>query len=273
MRVIDLARFAVAAICVAGPVLAQDPPPFEDFTFKRVTVPGAGVGKRITVQIGPEETPAARPTLPDAPISQAPQVPASARYGWFWSVVEPGMDVDGAGRLQEAIKALGAPPAGQEVSTPRLDALRAIVDVHGSTLLAQSVQTRVSPAFALAVIAVESGGRVVVTSGAGAQGLMQLIPATAARFGVEDAFDPKQNIEGGMAYLAWLLDNFDGDPVLALAGYNAGENAVATHGGVPPYAETRDYVPKVLAAWLVARNLCATPPDLVTDGCVFALPG
>ena len=78
-----------------------------------------------------------------------------------------------------------------------------------------------------------------------------------------------QNIKGGVTYLDWLLQEFGGDPVLALAGYNAGEGAVTEHGGVPPYKETRGYVPKVLAAWNVARQLCLTPPVLVSDGCVF----
>ena len=101
---------------------------------------------------------------------------------------------------------------------------------------------------------------------------MQLIPATAARFDVADAFDPAQNIKGGVAYLDWLMETFYNDPILALAGYNAGENSVRANGGVPPFAETRAYVPKVLAAWSVARQLCKTPPELPSDGCVFTLP-
>ena len=93
--------------------------------------------------------------------------------------------------------------------------------------------------------------------------------AAAARFGVEDAFDPAQNIAGGVAYLDWLLEEFERDPILALAGYNAGEGAVRNAGGVPDFAETRDYVPRVLATWASARLLCLTPPELVSDGCVF----
>jgi soluble lytic murein transglycosylase-like protein len=118
-------------------------------------------------------------------------------------------------------------------------------------------------------MSVESGGKVDAISSAGAQGLMQLIPATATRFGVDDANNATQNIKGGVAYLDWLMNEFNGDVVLALAGYNAGENAVKDNSGVPPYAETRAYVPKVLAAFQVARGLCMTPPDLPTDGCVF----
>jgi soluble lytic murein transglycosylase-like protein len=98
---------------------------------------------------------------------------------------------------------------------------------------------------------------------------MQLMPATADRFGVADRAVPAQNIKGGVAFLDFLMERFDKDPMLVLAGYNAGENAVAKHQGVPPYSETRDYVPKVLAAYQVARGLCRTPPQLLSDGCVF----
>jgi soluble lytic murein transglycosylase-like protein len=80
-----------------------------------------------------------------------------------------------------------------------------------------------------------------------------------------------QNVTAGARYLSWLLDKFQGDPILMLAGYNAGENAVIQSGGVPDYVETRNYVPKVLAAYAIARMLCKTPPILVTDGCVFQL--
>ncbi len=128
---------------------------------------------------------------------------------------------------------------------------------------------KISPALVLAMITTESGGRQDAESGAGASGLMQLMPATAARFSVTDIKDPAQNIKGGVAYLEWLLEKFDGDPILALAAYNAGENAVIKNGGVPEYAETRAYVPKVVAAFQVARALCKTPPELYSDGCVF----
>ncbi|WP_449353881.1 DUF7507 domain-containing protein [Aliigemmobacter aestuarii] len=87
--------------------------------------------------------------------------------------------------------------------------------------------------------------------------------------GVADAMNPVQNIKGGVAYLDWLMKEFDRDPLMVLAAYNAGEGAVRANDGVPPYAETRDYVPKVLAAWQVAQGLCLTPPELVTDPCVF----
>ena len=80
------------------------------------------------------------------------------------------------------------------------------------------------------------------------------------------------NLKLGTWYLKYLLKLFK-SPLLAAAGYNAGENAVKNSGGVPPFDETRAYVPKVLAAWQVARGLCMTPPELITDGCVFAVKG
>jgi len=96
-----------------------------------------------------------------------------------------------------------------------------------------------------AIIQVESDFDHLARSSKGAQGLMQLMPDTARRFGVTNAYDPRQNIFGGVRYLRWLLDMFRGDVSLAAAGYNAGENAVLRYGGVPPYKETRGYVDKV----------------------------
>ncbi|MGQ9365990.1 lytic transglycosylase domain-containing protein [Azospirillum sp. A39] len=104
---------------------------------------------------------------------------------------------------------------------------------------------RLDPDLVLAVISVESGYRPNAVSPKQAMGLMQLIPDTAKRFGVADPFDPEDNIRGGMKYLRWLLAYFKGDVSLALAGYNAGENAVLRHGGVPPYTETQNYVVRV----------------------------
>jgi soluble lytic murein transglycosylase-like protein len=103
----------------------------------------------------------------------------------------------------------------------------------------------VDEAVVRAIIHAESAFRPNATSHAGAQGLMQLIPSTAARFGVADAYDPKQNIAGGVQYLAWLMKRFNSDLTLVAASYNAGEGAVQKYGGVPPYAETQRYVQRV----------------------------
>jgi soluble lytic murein transglycosylase-like protein len=96
-----------------------------------------------------------------------------------------------------------------------------------------------------AIIHAESAYRVEALSPAGAQGLMQLMPGTAGMYGVDNSFDAGQNIAAGVKHLRMLLDMFDGDFELAAAGYNAGENAVLRHGGVPPYAETQVYVQRV----------------------------
>jgi soluble lytic murein transglycosylase-like protein len=106
---------------------------------------------------------------------------------------------------------------------------------------------QVSPDLVRAVIAAESEFDQWAVSSKGAQGLMQLMPETARRFGVADAFDARQNIFAGTHYLRLLLDLFQGDVALALAAYNAGENAVRRYGGIPPYRETRGYVPKIQA--------------------------
>lgn len=105
------------------------------------------------------------------------------------------------------------------------------------------------PAFVLAIISVESAFNVDALSPKNAQGLMQLIPETAERFQVKNAFDAEDNIRGGMAYLRWLLAFLRGDVTLVAAAYNAGEGAVERHQGIPPYAETIDYVQKIQARY------------------------
>jgi len=103
----------------------------------------------------------------------------------------------------------------------------------------------VDPQLIMAVIAVESAFNPRAVSRKNAQGLMQLMPETAARFGVRDPFDERENVRGGTTYLRELLQRFNGDLVLALAAYNAGEAAIDNYGGVPPYRETQDYIERV----------------------------
>ena len=114
-----------------------------------------------------------------------------------------------------------------------------------------------SPQLIHSVIKVESNYNPYAVSSKGALGLMQLIPATARRFGVSDAFNPIQNIQGGAKYLRYLLDLYNQDYPLALAAYNAGEGAVARYGGVPPFAETQNYVILVRRQLEQARKAAA----------------
>lgn len=139
----------------------------------------------------------------------------------------------------ETCFACGALP-GVDFGTVRLN-----MDAYAAEVRAAAQEFGVDEAVVRAIIHAESAFRPNAVSHAGAQGLMQLIPATASRFGVSDVFDPGQNIRGGVQYLAWLLNRYNQDLTLAAAGYNAGEGAVDRHGGVPPYAETQRYVQRV----------------------------
>ncbi|MEO9778741.1 MAG: lytic transglycosylase domain-containing protein [Sedimentitalea sp.] len=266
----DLSSEAPADVAKPETQTRTAPRQFQEFKARRVKPPKPGTEKRITIQIDPNEQrrPPPPPTAKPKPAAKAPLSPAEpiGKYTWFWDRISPAIAQTGPGRLNEALITLNT--AG-EISAPRLQAMQDIAKAQGVSILRSTVGTRVSPALVLAVIAVESSGRASVTSHAGAQGLMQLMPATAARFGVTDSMVPSDNIAGGVKYLDWLMGKFDNDPILVLAGYNAGEGSVMNHAGVPPYAETRDYVPKVLAAFQVASGLCTTPPELISDGCVF----
>lgn len=258
---------AVLGVSLVVSAHADQPKPFPEFSAKRVKPPKSGVGKRITIQIDPaaQTKPAPSPAPTRDLASVAPAQPG--RYAWFWDKVSADAANSGPGRLDQAMRALAS---NGSVASPRLQNMQVMAQTNGIDILRHTVGTNVSPALVLAVMAVESAGNPKAESRAGAQGLMQLMPDTAARFGVSDSFVPSQNIAGGVKYLNWLMETFKNDPILVLAGYNAGEGNVRTHGGVPPFAETRDYVPKVLAAFQVARGLCITPPELISDGCVFA---
>lgn len=129
----------------------------------------------------------------------------------------------------------------------------------------------VDPALVMAIISVESAFNANAVSHKNAQGLMQLIPATAKRFQVKNSFDAEDNIRGGMAYLRWLLAFFKGDVVLVAAAYNAGEGAVEKYQGIPPYPETISYVQKIQKRY--KKSTHPYKPSIVRRHAQVALTG
>ncbi len=129
---------------------------------------------------------------------------------------------------------------------------------YGPLIYEAARKHQVNPQLVAALIRQESAGNVRAVSHKGARGLMQLMPATASRFGVrrDQLYDPQHNLEAGVGYLSWLVDQFPNDLAKILAAYNAGETAVTRYGGVPPYRETRDYVRRIFT------NLGLTIADL-----------
>ncbi len=152
---------------------------------------------------------------------------------------------------------IGVPPETVRGFVPD-EIVEEVVGPAGTDLRSLAIATArkhgLDPGLVLAVVGVESAFRPEAVSSKGAQGLMQLMPGTAASLGVEDAFDPIQNLDGGVRHLGSLLTLYGGDVSRALAAYNAGEGAVTRHGGIPPFKETREYVKKVLERYERARR-------------------
>jgi hypothetical protein len=155
------------------------------------------------------------------------------------------------------------PPGGVRSHGSGPEAIRQVIGQTARRL-------EVDPGLVDAVVKVESGYDPRALSPKGAQGLMQLIPSTAARFSVQNPFDPAENVRGGVTYLRQLLRQFDGNVPLTLAAYNAGEGAVERYGGVPPYGETRDYVRRVTEIYPRTR---IAPPSTEASGSDHARAG
>ncbi|WP_372015367.1 lytic transglycosylase domain-containing protein [Pseudoxanthomonas sp. 10H] len=241
-------------------------------------IPGAQC--KVFSQYTPDRRRAAVPVAPAAPAPAAPaaavMVPASSRSdaivpaplpaprasapqrrvsGQVYSYMKDGVrhfssrpPAGGAGAGQvrtiaysyiERCYACAVNP-GVSFATVRLN-----TSAYQAEIAAAAREFGVEEAIVRAIIHAESAYNPAALSHAGAQGLMQLMPATARRFGVADSYDASQNIRGGVQYLAWLLRRFNGDLTLAAAGYNAGEGAVDRYKGVPPYSETQRYVQRV----------------------------
>lgn len=172
-----------------------------------------------------------------------------------WRVEGERIDVElpGGGRMAlpassiEAVRPVASARPRQEEPTP-VDGgeWRAWAGEFADIIHEAARTYDLDPVLLAAVMRIESNFDPFAVSPKGACGLLQLIPATARRFGVGDVFDPAENVHGGARYLQWLMARYDGDTRLALAAYNAGENAVDRYGGIPPYRETQNYVRKVL---------------------------
>jgi soluble lytic murein transglycosylase-like protein len=147
---------------------------------------------------------------------------------------------------QPSIQPPAAKPATMASQTaPPAKAAQQNVDLEQVVREASS-KNRLDPDFVSSVIRAESNFKTHAVSKKGAQGLMQLMPSTAAQLGVADPFDPTANVEAGTAHLSALLDLYKNDPIKALAAYNAGAHRVKQYNGVPPYRETRDYINKIV---------------------------
>jgi soluble lytic murein transglycosylase-like protein len=169
-------------------------------------------------------------------------------------------------RTGRLVRVVVPPSNGRVAAAPRAESGQPAAGVPQPPAFSQDVeriaaQHEVPAALIHSVIKVESDYNPWAVSPKGALGLMQLIPSTARRFGVADAFDPVENIRGGAKYLKYLLDLYGGDYALTLAAYNAGEAAVARYGDVPPFPETRNYL-KLVGRRLAAEQAAApaAPP-------------
>lgn len=254
-------RSCLLLICAA--LWATFPPPWSGVAhaaglsgksgvFKVVKPPNRGARKRLIINNVTRSLPPGRSGR-------------AQRHAWFWRSTSPRLDAADPARL-EAMTAIAARKLS---GGGRGKVVEKIRRAYGAEIATASRNAKVSEALLIALVAAESAGNPNAVSPKGAQGLGQLMPATAKRFGVENARDPAQNLRGAADYLSLLLTLFKGDALLALAGYNAGEGAVSRHKGVPPYNETRDYVPIVLGYYHHARRLCADPVSGPRATCSF----
>jgi soluble lytic murein transglycosylase-like protein len=188
------------------------------------------------------------PSAPAAPPPALTQTAPGGQTGSFASLVQQAMRPRNSEMAPEDMAGeptgAGAPSGPAMVPPAQIDGL----------VSANAAAWQVDPALVKAIIANESAFNANATSHTGAQGLMQLEPETAASLGVRNAYDPAQNIYGGTRYIRGLLDRFHGDMNLAVAAYNAGPGAVEKYGGVPPYAETQNYVGNVMESYRKYKN-------------------
>ncbi len=204
--------------------------------------------------------------MPPAPIVEAPVKKGKRGKGAKLPVVATNRNINRTAKTvwtvavsdglaqRESINNFG-PAKHPMVSTANLKGFTTGNLSHDAFILDSSRRYNIDPLLIYAQMHQESSFKLRATSHKGASGLMQLMPATARRFGVTSIYDPRQNIEAGVRYMRWLIDKFNGDVVLALAGYNAGEGAVMKYGwNVPPYRETQEYVRRITSRYSAISN-------------------
>lgn len=200
-------------------------------SFVRIAARGAAVLLGVPLALAAIDIPAAKRTLDD--LRPAKKVEASA--------VGPSLPIF----TTEAVKQQFLDPQQQPLTLEVFKESYFRTNVpFGAIIFREARRNDLPPELVAAMVHTESDFRPGLVSHKTAQGLMQIVPSTAALLGVDDPFDPEKNIAAGTRYFRYLLDRFD-DETMALAAYNAGEGNVARYGGIPPFAETRDYISKV----------------------------
>jgi hypothetical protein len=251
-------------LTVASDYPAKAADPFPDFTFRRVKPPAADAKKRITIQITQPES----PTEPEVLFAPTPEtVPAD----WFWQQISAEISAAAPGRFQRALDILSQDPRSDGLAAPRFAELHALAATYGTDILISTLGTRLSPALILAVIAVETADQGRNQTDEHRLGLMGLTDAVLKSQSLTPPLTARAAIRAGVTHLEMLLTRFDNDPILALAAYRAGADAISQASGVPTDHPARAYVPAVIHAFQSARALCLTPPELYSDGCVFAM--
>lgn len=207
-----------------------------------------------------------QPVIVFIAIVMAGAVPASPGFAsnWFWNSVPAHIE---EGSRAYAMRVVAREHSGERSLFLATSRARNILTRWRPEIEAAARAARINEALIAAVVMVESAGDPTARSPKGAVGLGQLMPGTARRYGVRNILDPRENIMGSAAYLSDLIDMFRGDLVLALAAYNSGEGTVLRYRGVPPFPETRDYVPRVLGAFEAAGRLCLPPPRAARRRC------
>jgi soluble lytic murein transglycosylase-like protein len=227
---------------------------------------GAVLDAAAAAGSGAVRDPVGVPQAAFAPVQRAPDSPSLWGGGQQAAAGFPGPTLPVS--PLPAAPAPFAPPAAPQILPVAFQPVQSdpALIPHFALISAAAAFYSLPVELVLAVVKVESNFNPRAVSRKGAQGLMQLMPATAASLGVVDAFDPRQNVQGGAMLLRSLVNDFEGQVALALAGYNAGAGAVRRHGGIPPIPETQSYVPTVLAVYRAYLAAGLGRREAIADG-------